>query len=174
MPNKKIAISQSNYVLCRGYFELINSLDEFTFYDDTQFTKRDWRSRKKIKTQQASHWLTISGDVKGKYYRKINQTQINNKNWEIKYWQQIKQNCSEVKYFIKYKDIFEELYLTCDEEYLSEINYKFIVTINEILEVNTKILGSSNPSKLIGGQTEKLLNTFKQCNAHISRLNIIN
>ena len=29
---------------------------------------------------------------------------------------------SKAKYFKDYKDIFEELYLTCDEEYLSEIN----------------------------------------------------
>ena len=69
MSNKKIAIPQSNYPLCIGYFELTNSLDEFIFYDDTQFFKRDWRKRNKTKTLQVPYWLTTFADVKGKYYK---------------------------------------------------------------------------------------------------------
>ncbi|MFW2516884.1 WbqC family protein, partial [Aliarcobacter butzleri] len=53
----------------------------------------------------------------------------------MKHWRTISQNYSKAKYFKDYKDIFEELYLTYDEEYLSQINYKFITTINEILEI---------------------------------------
>lgn len=39
---KCIAISQSNYIPWKGYFDLINSVDEFVLYDDIQFTRRDW------------------------------------------------------------------------------------------------------------------------------------
>ena len=39
--NKKIAIVQSNYIPWKGYFDLINSVDEFILYDDAQYTKRD-------------------------------------------------------------------------------------------------------------------------------------
>jgi hypothetical protein len=69
---KKIAISQSNYIPWKGYFDLINSVDEFTLYDDAQYTRRDWRNRNKIKTPQGLQWLTIPVDVKGKYLQKIN------------------------------------------------------------------------------------------------------
>ena len=58
------------------------------------------------------------------------------------------------------------MYLKCDEEYLSQINYKFITTINEILEIKTKLRWSSE-FELVDGQTEKLLGICKDCNADI-------
>ena len=163
---KKIAISQSNYIPWKGYFDLINKVDEFILYDDAQYTRRDWRNRNKLKTPQGLKWLTIPVDVKGKYFQKINETKISDKGWGVKHWQQIKQNYAKAKNFKKYKDIFEELYLSCKEEYLSEINHKFIITINQILGIKTKIRFSSE-FKIYGDQTEKLINICKQCNATI-------
>lgn len=163
---KKIAILQSNYIPWKGYFDLINMVDEFILYDDMQYTRRDWRNRNKIKTPQGLKWLTVPVDVKGKYFQKINETKLSDKDWGKKHWQQIKQNYSKTKYFKEYKDIFEKLYLNCDEELLSEINYKFIITINEILGITTKIRWSSE-FELVDGQTEKLLGICKDCNADI-------
>ena len=163
---KKVAILQSNYIPWKGYFDLINMVDEFILYDDMQYTKRDWRNRNKIKTPQGLKWLSIPVEVKGKYFQKINETKISDKDWAKKHWQQIKQNYSKSKYFSDYKDVFEELYMTCDEEYLSQINYKFITTINEILGITTKIRWSSE-FDLIDGQTEKLLGICKDCDADV-------
>ena len=84
----------------------------------------------------------------------------------LKHWQQIKHNYSNARDFKKYKDIFEKLYLDCNEQYLSKINYKFIITINQILGIKTKIR-FSNEFKVYGNQTEKLLNICKQCKAKV-------
>ena len=43
-----VAISQSNYLPWKGYFQMIANADVFVFYDTADFTKRDWRSRNKI------------------------------------------------------------------------------------------------------------------------------
>ena len=163
---KKVAILQSNYIPWKGYFDLINMVDEFILYDDMQYTRRDWRNRNKIKTPQGLQWLTIPVEIKGKFFQKIKDTKITDKKWNIKHWRTISQNYSKSKYFKDYKDIFEELYLKCDEEYLSQINYKFITTINKILEINTKLRWSSE-FELVDGQTEKLLGICKDCNADI-------
>ena len=162
---KKIAILQSNYIPWKGYFDLINMVDEFIFYDEVQYTKNDWRNRNKIKTPQGIQWLTIPVRQES-LEQKIKDTKISDKKWNIKHWRTISQNYSKSKYFKDYKDIFEELYLTCDEEYLSQINYKFITTINEILEIKTKLSWSSE-FELVDGQTEKLLGICKDCNADI-------
>ena len=162
---KKIAILQSNYIPWKGYFDLINMVDEFIFYDEVQYTKNDWRNRNKIKTPQGIQWLTIPVRQES-LDQKIKDTKISDKKWNIKHWRTISQNYSKAKYFKDYKDIFEELYLTCDEEYLSQINYKFITTINEILEIKTKLRWSSE-FELVDGQTEKLLGICKDCNADI-------
>ena len=162
---KKVAILQSNYIPWKGYFDLINMVDEFILYDEVQYTKNDWRNRNKIKTPQGIQWLTIPVRQES-LDQKIKDTKISDKKWNIKHWRTISQNYSKSKYFKDYKDIFEELYLTCDEEYLSQINYKFITTINEILEIKTKLRWSSE-FELVDGQTEKLLGICKDCNADI-------
>lgn len=162
---KKIAILQSNYIPWKGYFDLINMVDEFVLYDEVQYTKNDWRNRNKIKTSQGIQWLTIPVR-QGSLEQKIKDTKITDKKWNIKHWRTISQNYAKAKYFKEYKEIFEELYLGCDEEYLSQINHKFITVINEILQIKTKIRWSSE-FELINGQTEKLLSICKQSNADI-------
>lgn len=162
---KKIAILQSNYIPWKGYFDLINMVDEFILYDDMQYTKNDWRNRNKIKTSQGIKWLSIPIRQE-KLSQKISQTKINDKRWNTKHYKTISQNYIKAKYFNKYKEVFEELYLTCNEEYLSKINYRFITAINEILGVNTKIR-FSDEFVLKGDKTQKLLNICKECNANV-------
>jgi hypothetical protein len=163
---KKVAISQSNYIPWKGYFDLINMVDEFILYDDVQYTRRDWRNRNKIQTAQGLKWLSIPVDAKGKYYQKISEAKVFDKNWNKKHWVMIRQNYSKASYFNDYKGIIEELYLNCHEEYLSKINYKFIVAICKILGITTSIR-CSNEFKLIDGQTEKILGICKDCKANI-------
>ena len=56
--------------------------------------------------------------------------------------------------------------LVVNKEYLSKINYKFIIAINKILGITTKIRWSSE-FDLVDGQTEKLLGICKDCNADV-------
>lgn len=161
---KKIAIIQSNYIPWKGYFDIINMVNEFILYDTEQYTKRDWRNRNKIKTPNGPLWLTIPVEVKGKYFQRICDTKVSNKNWNKEHWKTIIHNYSKAKYFKYYKDQFEELYLNCNEDYLSMINYKFILEINNILGIKTKIRWSSD-FNIKGEKSEKLLSICKQCNA---------
>lgn len=154
--SKKVAILQSNYIPWKGYFDLINMVDEFILYDDMQYTRRDWRNRNKIKTQNGLQWLTIPVEIKGKYFQKINETIISDKDWGKSHWASICHNYSKTPYFKEYKEIFEELYMNNSEIHLSQINYKFIRTINEILSIKTKISWSSD-YKLEEGKTERLV-----------------
>ena len=51
----KIAILQSNYIPWKGVFDMINMVDTFVFFEDVDFTKRDWRNRIRIKLQMANY-----------------------------------------------------------------------------------------------------------------------
>lgn len=161
---KKVAIVQSNYIPWKGYFDLINSVNEFILYDDMQYTKRDWRNRNKIKTAKGLMWLTIPVQVKGKYYQKIRETVITDQQWNKNHWQSIVHNYFKAKYFYEYKEIFEDLYLSCQESHLSRINYHFLTGICKILGINTQISWSMN-YKLIEGKTERLVDLCKQAGA---------
>ena len=161
---KKVAISQSNYIPWKGYFDLINSVDEFIFYDDMQFTKRDWRNRNLIKTKDGIKWLTIPVEVKGKFYQKINETRISDSNWGKSHWESIVHSYSRAEYFNEFKDIFEDLYLNTKTEMLSVINFNFIKHVSEILGIKTKLSWSSD-FILTGGKTERLVNLCRQLGA---------
>jgi len=52
--SKRIAITQSNYIPWKGFFESINMVDEFVLYDDMQYTRRYWRNRNWIKLREES------------------------------------------------------------------------------------------------------------------------
>ncbi len=59
VPGKRVAIVQSCYIPWKGYFDLMNSVDEFVVYDQVQYTRQDWRNRNRIKTPTGTKWLTI-------------------------------------------------------------------------------------------------------------------
>jgi hypothetical protein len=159
---KKIAILQSNYIPWKGYFDMINSVDEFILYDTVQFTKNDWRNRNKIKTNNGVNWITIP--VKHSISQKINEIQVFNDIWQQKHWKTLSQMYSKSKYFSEYKALFGNIYLNMNETFLSEINYIFICEVNKILDIKTKISWSSD-YELSGEKSERLLNICKQTGA---------
>jgi hypothetical protein len=161
---KTVAIVQSNYIPWKGYFDLINMVDEFILFDDVQFTRRDWRNRNKIKTKDGIKWLTIPVLVKGKYFQKINETQISEPDWTRKHFETIRANYAQSPFFREYKDTFEALYLGCGETSLSEINFQFLHAICQILDIHTPITRSSD-YQLMDGKNERLITLCKQAGA---------
>lgn len=159
-----VVITQSNYIPWKGYFDSISVADDFVIYDDMQYTKRDWRNRNVIKTAQGLKWLTIPVEVKGKFFQKINETKISDKNWNREHWNLIHQNYKKAPYFNEYKDLFEELYLNAKSLYLTEINFKFIQAICELLDIKTRFHFSSD-FVLEEDRTERLVSICKKLGA---------
>lgn len=153
---KKTIITQSNYVPWKGYFDSIKLADEVILLDDVQYTKRDWRNRNIIKTPNGLLWLSIPVKSKGEFFQTINQTLISDLDWNKRHWKTIRMSYAKAPYFNDYKDFFEDLYLNCNETYLSQVNYRFICGILEILDIKTKITLSSD-FDLVKGRSERLL-----------------
>jgi WbqC-like protein family len=161
---KKVAVVQSNYIPWKGYFDLINSVDEFILFDDVQYTKRDWRNRNLIKTPSGPIWLTIPAAVKGKYHQKICDTLVSEPQWGLQHWKTIMQWYAKAPHFSTYREIFEALYLGMNEDHLSKINYGFIKRICELLGIRTKLSWSSS-YEIIEGKTERLVHLCKLAEA---------
>lgn len=164
---KKIAILQSNYIPWKGYFDMINIVDEFVLYDDMLYTKNDWRNRNVIKTFSGPQWLSIPVVTKGRIEReqRIMDTEIISSRWCKKHWKTIQYNYARAACFDVYADRILELYSRCEEEkFLSKINYLFLTEICEILGISTKISWSSE-YHLGEGKTEKVVSICKQANA---------
>jgi hypothetical protein len=143
MSNKKIAISQSNYIPWRGYFDLINSVDEFIFFDEVQFTRRDWRNRNKILVNNKPTWLTIPLENKGNYSEIISNMKVFDVNWKIRHIEIIKKNYLKAKHFQEIFYFVNKLYQQINSLYLSDINQFLIKEICFSLNIKTKFKKSS-------------------------------
>jgi hypothetical protein len=159
---KKIAILQSNYIPWKGYFDLINKVDEFILYDDMQYTKNDWRNRNTIKTRAGVEWLTIP--VGQNINRRIREVAIPNAKWQIKHWKTLYQNYSRTPYFEEIAALFEPLYTRTIHENLSELNRTFIEAVCSYLGITTKISNSWD-YRLGAGKTERLVDLCMQAGA---------
>jgi hypothetical protein len=154
--SKCVAIVQSNYIPWKGYFDLINSADEFILYDDVQYTTRDWRNRNRIKTKKGLMWLSVPVQTSGKRLQKIRETVVADSEWTARHWKAIITNYARTDYFKSYGEVFKRLYAEMDEKFLSRINYRFIEAICRVLGITTKISWSMDYN-LTEGKTERLV-----------------
>jgi hypothetical protein len=162
--SKLVAIVQSNYIPWKGYFDLINLVDEFILLDDVQYTRRDWRNRNRIKTANGAQWLTIPVETKGRYFQTISETVVSDPDWPAHHWRTLQHHFAAAPYFKAYWPRLEELYGALHERYLSEINYRFITAICELLGIPTKITWSMEYESS-GQKTERLIGLCKQAGA---------
>ncbi|MBW1713527.1 MAG: WbqC family protein [Deltaproteobacteria bacterium] len=161
---KKVAIVQSSYIPWKGYFDLINLVDEFILYDDVQFTRRDWRNRNKIKTPQGPVWLTIPVKVKGRYHQKIKDTAVADPSWPVRHWQSLAHSYARAAHFKEAGPWLKELYLACRETRMSLINYWFIKAICGFLGIQTELSWSMD-YQARGARTERLVNLCRRSGA---------
>jgi len=149
--HKKVGMTQSNYIPWKGYFDYINSVDEFYFYDDVQYTKQDWRNRNLIKSPKGLEWISVPVGKKTRD-RLICDVEITQNGWQKSHWGKISQYYRKAPHFKAYKDFFEEIYLGKEWENLSEMNQYTIKRISqEILGITTKF-GDSRTFKLEGSK----------------------
>lgn len=151
----KLAISQSNYIPWKGYFDLIASVDEFILYDDMQYTRRDWRNRNQIKTPQGVQWITVPVQVSGRYHQSIRETRIDGQTWAATHWKTLVQNYRRAPFFDEMAQWLEPLYAQARFTYLSDLNRCFLTAICRCLGISTTISDSCD-YVLPQGRTERL------------------
>ena len=154
---KKVAIVQSNYIPWKGYFDLIDSVDEFVLFDTVQFTRRDWRNRNKIKTKDGLQWLTIPVKVKGSFTQSIDETLVSSSAWADEHFTAIRHAYARAAAFQDSIDWLHDLYMgTIGLSRLSDINHRFIQAVCQKLAISTK-LSSARDFTLVEGKNERLI-----------------
>ena len=155
----KIAILQSNYLPWTGVFELIDSADKFVFYDNVQFTKQDWRTRNKIKTDNDNLWLSVPIQRQKLKTNIVDIKICNEINWKKKHYKSFCQYYSKSKYFNEYKYLLD--FYSLDWEYLYKLNRYTTEKISRTLGINTEFYYSEN-FKVSGNASEKIIQVVDQ------------
>jgi len=140
---------------------MIAAVDEFIIFDDMQYTRRDWRNRNQIKTPQGVQWLTVPVQVKGKYYQKIRDTEIDGSDWALVHWKTLAQNYRRAPHFDEIATWIEPMYLTASYTHLSQLNRSFIEAVCAYLGIET-VISNSWDYALLDSKTERLADICAQ------------
>ena len=162
---KRVAIIQSNYIPWKGYFDIINGVDEFILYDDRQYTRRDWRNRNLIKTERGLRWLTIPVQVKGRFTQRIDETVVDDPAWASRHWKTIEQAYARAAHFDEYGGAVEAMYAEVAAcTLLSDVNRRLLQGICALLGIETR-LSSSTDYQASGDRTERLASLCRAAGA---------
>lgn len=161
----KVGIIQSNYIPWRGYFDFIDSVDLFLYLDDTQYTRRDWRNRNKIKTPNGLIWLTVPVIFsRNNSSVNIEDTEIDyQQRWIEKHIQSIKHYYSKARFYNQYSEEFFSL-LSQKFNTISHLNIRVNHWILEKLNIKTEIKKSSE-FHASGSRTDRLIDILEKAGA---------
>jgi hypothetical protein len=152
----KVAMLQPNYIPWKGVFDLIHRVDKFVFYDDVQYTKRDWRNRNKIKTKDGELWLSVPVKNAGK--KLIYETEIDNEtDWQSNHVKSIRNSYAKAPHFKMYDYLLSEIYETKKWTNISELNVASTKLIAKALNISVewhlaselKCTGSKDGEKIL-------------------------
>ncbi len=162
---KRLAVLQSNYIPWKGYFDIIQRVETFVFYDDVQYTKNDWRNRNRIKTSNGLNWLTVP--TGGNLGRRICDVEITDSHWQKKHFRTLQQSYSKSPFFETYREFLEAVYLDQCWENLSELNQYMIQRIaTEFLGITTEFRNASE-FQVTGSGSERLLKLVSNYQADV-------
>ena len=159
---------QPVYLPWLGLFHKIALADEFVYFEDVQYTKKDYVSRNIIKGINGPILLTVPVLNKNHFEKKISEVKINNaENWAKKHWKSIYLNYKKAPYFSQYSDFFEYVY-SKEWEYLTDLNYEMLLWFLDVLGIKTKVRRMSDYT-FTGEKSDLVLDMCKQlkCDMYI-------
>jgi hypothetical protein len=161
---KRVAILQSNYIPWKGYFDIIHDVDTFIFYDDVQYTTRDWRNRNRIKTETGPQWLTVPvGSDRDRLIRDVMLPA--DSGWAAEHWRKIARAYRSAPFFGHYRPYFETFYLGRTWRSLSELNQALIVGVSrDLLGLATQFEQSADYA-LTSAKGERIIELLKRSGA---------
>lgn len=141
--SKSLAIMQPYIFPYIGYFQLINSVDEFVIYDNIQYTKKGWINRNRILMNGKDSLITVTLK-KDSDFLNIVDREIS-KDWvkeRVKILNQIKSSYKKSPYFDEVFFLIERCLMNSNSN-LFEFIYDSICDINEYFGIKTKMIKSS-------------------------------
>lgn len=151
-----------------GYFDMIDQVDNFVFYDDVQLAKRSWQVRNKIKNQNGEFFLSVPvKKTKNRDDLLICETEISyDENWQIKHLKNIENSYNKAPYFKDVYKFIQEIY-SFDHKLLSNFNINFISEISKKIGIETNFIKSSELNEIKGIKDIRLASICKKISTQI-------
>ena len=143
--SKRIAIMQPYIFPYIGYFQLINYVEKFVFYDDVTFIKQGWINRNKIMVNRQEIFFTVPLS-NASSNNQIHEIEINKnifKKVKKKFYKSIEQSYGKAPYFKEVNEIIKSSF-DLDTNKISEVAEHSVKSISHYLELKTNFDNSKN------------------------------
>lgn len=134
----KVALMQPYFFPYLGYYQLINSVDEFVVFDNAQYVRRSWMNRNRILNEhKESSFMTVPVS-KAPRETKIKDILINNDtNWQEKIFHQLI-IYKKAPYYLHVLDFLNDCFTNSNTN-LSEFNTLLLKKTCTLLSIKTDI-----------------------------------
>lgn len=160
----RVAITQSNYLPWRGFFALLRDCDAVVQFDGVQYTKRDWRTRNRIRWQGGPKWLTVPVHSKSHRGRSIFDIEIADRGFGRRHWSTLQAAYRERPGLADVDEIVGDALRAESPRTLSELNAGLTGQICDALGIATVRL-DGRPFPYLGDATQKLLDIAREVGA---------
>ena len=133
-----IAIMQPYIFPYLGYFQLINAVDDFVFYDDVHFIKRGWINRNQILVN-GNEFLFSVPLIKASQNKLINEIEVKlDEKWLVQFYLTLEQNYVHAPYF---KETFQLIKRVFSSEFItiSDLAIASVKLVTEYIGLKTKL-----------------------------------
>lgn len=159
---KIVAGHQPNLYPYSGFFAKLARVDQFVIVDNTQYVKKQFQNRNKIKFPDGeARWLTIPVRNAGHFKQRINETEMDSSfDWRAKHEKTLRSNYSAAPFF---DDFYPKLKALLDSEWrlLADFNIAVIKLCAAHIGIFTPILIASELD-ISGVASELILDICRQ------------
>lgn len=161
------AIMQPSYIPWRGFFHLVHRSDVFVHFDETQYTRRSWRNRNRIKGPESVRWITIPVHSKGFQTKRIpiRDIRVNwSTRWNVSHREILHQTYRAAPFYRRYSAVLDQWYAR-EPEFLADFTIDLIQSLAAELGVRKVAFVRSSELDAGGEKTERVVSIMRQVGA---------
>ena len=157
-----LVVEQPNYVPWLGYFDLLDQSDMWVWYDDVQYTRRDWRNRNRVARGGEPIWLTVPVASQDHRDKPICEIEIDHS----RLW--VRKHLGVLKHFYRSAPFFGPVFELVQNhvEQAPPLLADFTIGLNEdlcsLMGIETQLFRSSRMSGLEGAKERRILAICRQ------------
>lgn len=135
----KLAIMQPYFMPYIGYFQLINTVDKFIFYDDVTFIKQGWINRNQIliNNQAKMFSIPLSNASSHMLIKDVLISESAYQKWKKSFLNSILFSYKKAKNYSKINTLIEKI-LEKRPETISELAIKSVIEVAQYLDLKTE------------------------------------
>ena len=138
----KLAIMQPYFFPYIGYFQLVNVVDKFVFYDDVNYIKSGWINRNRLYLSGAIRYITVPLTAASSF-EKINRTYVRGgDDWSAQMLSVIHQSYAKAPHYRPVANLVEKV-LKANDGYISTLAKNSIIAVTDYLGIQKDYCVSS-------------------------------